>query len=342
MEEVEDVLDELEKEQVDIETLAQAKQIQKMVEQLKQTKDQKEAMLQYAQLEKQLNNMLNSVMLKKDEQLLESIAKELKNDQDGKELGKMLAQKQYDKAGEELKQYKQDVDKQDEQAKKQLAKLNSIAQKMQSALSPSQRNSSNASENKAKPGGNCSDSASESEFAQSMSEMSMAELVNKLKESAAGCKSSMCQGNCNKLNATLSSMSKKMSNINSKNILSKKFSELSKKLGQCQSQCSGTSLCQNPNAGGKGIGAGSVDLRTDKTNLLEDNGNTVFIQGLKGDGPSEKTTEDSDSGTAQASNTRYAVQKEYQKQMESFIQREDIPEEVRQGVKNYFENIHGI
>ncbi len=343
LKETKDIIEELEKEHADQETLDQAKLIQKMVEQLKETKDQKEAMKQYAQLEKKLNQMLNSAALKKDEKLLENIADKLKQEQSSRDLGKKLGQKEYQKAAQELRQLKQQPDKKELEDKKRLAKLNIIAQQMQAALSPSQRRSnSEGAQGNSKPGESCADALSEKAYAQSMQNMSMAELVNKLNECVSNCKKSQCKGCCNKLNACLSTMSNKMCRIGSKRCLSKKFASMCNKLGQCQSRCSGSCLKPGAKPGGKKAGSGSVDSRTSAASELFDNGNTVSIQGQKGSGPSQKMTEESDSGSGTASQGRAISEKEYKRQIENFIQREDIPEEVRQGVKNYFEIIHGI
>jgi hypothetical protein len=63
------------------------------------------------------------------------------------------------------------------------------------------------------------------------------------------------------------------------------------------------------------------------------------IQGQKGQGPSDKTIEAADSGDRTGSRRAGARERTYQKQAESFVRREDVPAEVKEGVKNYFKTI---
>ena len=71
-----------------------------------------------------------------------------------------------------------------------------------------------------------------------------------------------------------------------------------------------------------------------------DNGNITMLEGIKGEGSSDVTTEEANSGTGSASNAAAKRQLKYRKQAEAYIQRQDVPSEVKQGVKHYFENIH--
>ena len=77
-----------------------------------------------------------------------------------------------------------------------------------------------------------------------------------------------------------------------------------------------------------------------ETAILVDNGQTTRLEGIKGQGPSLATVEAAEDGGGVS--TRQAQQRvrDYQKQFESFVQREDVPEQVKVGVKRYFEIIH--
>jgi len=122
----------------------------------------------------------------------------------------------------------------------------------------------------------------------------------------------------------------------------KKLCRLSKKCSSCQSGlCQACSACQSPNAGGKKAGWGSNSARRDAEDELVDNGQTTQLKGIKGNGPSLKSLEAADDGSGVSTQQATHRARNYQKQFESFVQREDVPEQVKQGVKRYFEVIHG-
>ena len=66
------------------------------------------------------------------------------------------------------------------------------------------------------------------------------------------------------------------------------------------------------------------------------------MEGIKGQGPSDVTTEEANSGTGSTSGGVAKRKLQYRKQAEAYIQRQDVPSEVKQGVKHYFENIHQL
>ena len=106
----------------------------------------------------------------------------------------------------------------------------------------------------------------------------------------------------------------------------------------CQKE--GMSLSQCLGAGGKKAGSGSVESRRSESDLLTDNGNTTQLKGTQGQGPSQSTIETADEGSGVSSRRAVNRKLEFSRQVESFVQREDVPEDVKQGVKTYFENIH--
>ncbi|NNE93682.1 MAG: hypothetical protein HKN23_18690, partial [Verrucomicrobiales bacterium] len=118
-----------------------------------------------------------------------------------------------------------------------------------------------------------------------------------------------------------------------------------KKLGQCQGylgepKFQSLSQCMGAKPGGKKAGTGSVESRTDQSTELVDNGQTTQLKGQKGQGPSLATIESADDGDGVSSRRTVAAQREFREQMESFVQREDVPEDVKEGVKQYFHSIH--
>ena len=98
--------------------------------------------------------------------------------------------------------------------------------------------------------------------------------------------------------------------------------------------------CASPNAGGHKAGWGSNTARRSERDKLVDNGQTTQIKGIKGAGPSLTAVEAADSGSGVSPRRGTAREREFKHQFESFVQREDVPEAVRDGVKQYFQIIH--
>jgi hypothetical protein len=148
------------------------------------------------------------------------------------------------------------------------------------------------------------------------------------------CKSaaSQCQSQLNKLCSSLNKMGQ-----------CKSMCQSLSKLSQCLSQCQGclSGQCNKPGSkpGGKKAGSGTVESRRDGNDPLPFASETLQIQGQKGDGPSDKMTEAADSGDRTGSRRAGTKERAYQKQAESFVHREDVPAEVKEGVKNYFKTI---
>jgi hypothetical protein len=99
-------------------------------------------------------------------------------------------------------------------------------------------------------------------------------------------------------------------------------------------------MCLNPKAGGKKPGTGTVASRRDERDELVDNGQTQQLKGIKGTGESLTTTESAESGSGTSTRKGDARQRAFQRQFESFVAREDVPDQVKSGVKRYFEVIH--
>ena len=70
--------------------------------------------------------------------------------------------------------------------------------------------------------------------------------------------------------------------------------------------------------------------------------NQEQLQGQKGSGPSDTMVEDTDSGTGISSRRAKAVKRSFAQQVEQFVQRDDVPEEMKLGVREYFERIHEV
>jgi hypothetical protein len=91
--------------------------------------------------------------------------------------------------------------------------------------------------------------------------------------------------------------------------------------------------------GGKAPGTGSVDSRREGVDDSPDGGGLAQLKGQHGDGPSLSAVESAESGTGVSGRRGEARSREFSRQIESFVQRDDIPDTLKLGVRNYFENL---
>ena len=102
-------------------------------------------------------------------------------------------------------------------------------------------------------------------------------------------------------------------------------------------QCDSLSLSK---MSGSGIGTGSTDMQRNTDEELPMNGNLEQLAGQKGSGPSLSKVEEAESGSGVSSGRVSRKAKDFARQVESFTERDDVPEDIKLGVKEYFKNIH--
>lgn len=384
-EHLEELIEELEKAAAEDEELAELDRdaLRKWVDELKNTTDRKEAMRQYAELERRLQQAAQRLDQRRDEQLLAKVGEELKKDQETRELGKKLEQKDFREAAEDveaMKPGKIDPKKLTEQ-KKELAKLKAAAQRMAAAAKAANRQgASNQQQSAGKQKGSQTKSGQNAQKGQGQQAQgakgtpsgegqageSLQELMAQLDQSVKDLEQAMkeaelaqqldqdmqekmgeCQQCQGKVAENLDKLAKSLCKAGAKCESQAKLQALCQSLGQCQSYLNGQKFqslaqCLSAGKGGKKAGVGSVESRRDQTDPLVDNGNTTQLQGIKGQGPSVATVEAADDGDGVSVRRAEARAREFQNQLESFVQREDVPEDVKEGVKEYFRNIHRI
>ena len=357
----EQVNDPLEREMIDPDKLRE------MVEALEQTKDQKEALRQYAKLEQMLNKKRNKLQQKKDEHLLAEAAKELDKARETKPLGEQLKAKKFDKAAQELEEMKPEEANKLSEQQKQLAKLRAASKRMAAAVRNQRGRTSSGKPSQSAKSGQSAKASSSAQSGKSGSadgsggsgggdlgkaiedlEASLSEWDDALSEATEqelqdGKCDAECQGACKagrKLAMSdLDKLSKYLKKMALKKRASDKLGKLCKACSQCQGECQ-SQFASNRNA--RGIGASSNLAERSERDLLEDNGQTESLKGIKGHGPSQTTVETADEGTGTSSRGAVARKREFRRQFESYVSREDVPDEVRAGVKQYFESIHQI
>jgi hypothetical protein len=337
------------------------------VKELRETKDRKEAMRQYAELERKITEAAQKLSQRDTEQLLAKAAQEMKQNAELKPISKSLEEQNYRHAAEQLRQMKlqADVRKPDE-AQKELARLKSASQRMAAAARNFQQrtgqqgnqgkgNQSHSSQNQNAQQSGKSQQQSQGQQG-SQGQQSMDQQMTALEQSVQNLEQqlqqqqqnqSQCQNCQNQANQALQSLCQSMCQSSAKRDMMKKLLSLSQCAGKCQGfmcnkECQSLSECLGTKPGGKKAGTGTVESRRSESDATQDNGNRDQLTGQKGSGPSNTSIESADSGSGRATRTATLQEKAFQRQVESFIQREDVPAEVKEGVKEYFKGIQQV
>ncbi|RBP46566.1 hypothetical protein DES53_102957 [Roseimicrobium gellanilyticum] len=334
------------------------------VKELKETKDQKEAMRQYAELERKLQEAAQKLSQREQEHLLAKAGEELKQEAELREVGRKLEEKNYRDAAADLQkmELKADVTKPDE-ARKELAKLKAAAQRMAAAArnfqqrTGKQGNGNKSSQSQSNPNNNGQSGqqsqaeGQQGESSQSSMDQQMASLDEAMQqyEKALSQKQSesQCKSGQKNANQKLGQLCQSMCKSAGQRDLMKKLMKLGQCAGQCQGylgnkECQSLAQCMGNKPGGKKAGWGSVESRRAESEPTMDNGNRDQLEGIKGSGPANTSIEAADSGTGTATRQVKATEREWKRQLESFIQREDVPAEVKEGVKEYFKGIQEV
>jgi len=346
------------------EKLLNPDQLRELVKQLESTKDMAEALKQLANLERKLDLAAKAMETKRDEQLLKKAGEELEKEEDpqARELARKLKNEQFKEAAKDLEKMKPEdsklaKDKKLSDKRKEAAKLKAAAKRMAAAA---RQQKSQQSKNSKENGDQNSKLSKDAKMAKAQEmDDELAEELEKLEMEADEYDESLedleemenlgkidpsqlekCDGDGEKLRLRLDKMGDKLAKLGLKKDAQKKLLALGKCAGQCQSYMQG--LCQSPFAakGGLKPGDGSVDSRRDEKDELKDNGQTTQLKGQKGTGPSLTKIEAADDGSGTSNRKAEAKERAFKKQFESFVQREDVPEDVKDGVKQYFESLH--
>jgi hypothetical protein len=91
--------------------------------------------------------------------------------------------------------------------------------------------------------------------------------------------------------------------------------------------------------GGKKLGQGSSFSERQEKDNSQDNGGLAQLKGQHGNGPSVSAVEEANSGSGVSGRRATAKNRDFARQVESFVQRDDVPESLKLGVRNYFENL---
>lgn len=329
--------------------------LRELAKQLAETKDQREAEKQIAKFEQELAKAMQGLEARQDEAVLKLSAEELAKSAlaDARQLGKQLDAKDFEKAKQELGEMKPEAknkmtSEELEQLKKNAAKAKEMAKRM--ADGARQRNFGKTP----KPGDKMD---GEQMQMNQGNQQPLQEMLEDMDADARQLGAKLEQGEFDpdaeamamKLGEKMDKLGDRMGLLGARQKAKDKLGKLRAGMGdarqfaQGQTQMLGLarSMSQSPDAGGKQAGSGSVESRRNERDELKDNNNLAQLKGNpNAEGPSSNSVESAESGTGIAGRAAVDKQREFRRQMESLVRRDDIPEELKLGVREYFERVH--
>jgi len=359
----EDIAADEEKENLDM------NEFREMVKALDETGDRTEAARQFARIEQKIREATRALDQQRDEETLKLAATELakSEDTDARKLGKKLDEKELKEAAElldklaakpinpkALKKSAAEKKKVLDEAKKELAKMRAASKRLAAAgkqrQAARQAQGANAPAN-AKPGadGNATQSDGQGTPLEDMlAELddAAATMEENLEELEFDPDAELCQGSCDKMGQMKGKIGKHLKKMQGKRMARSKLDALRQGLAQAQGFCQGNQPGQGQSLqlagqqpGGQKPGVGSSWSERQERDDSQKNGALAQLNGQHGEGPSLSAVEDAESGTGVSNRRGTAKERDYNRQMESFVQRDDIPESLKLGVRNYFENL---
>lgn len=370
-EELEKLIEELEKDIVgeDESEKIDMDEFRKMVKAIDETGDRAEAARQFARIERKVRDATRGLDQQRDEETLKLAAKELQksDDTEARKIGKKLEEKELKEAAELLeklaakdidpKDIKKGAEKKQEtlnEAKKDLAKMRAATKRL--AAAGKQRQAARQAQ-----GGGAGENAQggEGEGAEGEGEAQgdgkpLEDMLAELDEAAEQMEKDLeemefdpeaewdeeneqNEDDMMKMKGELGQHLKKM---HGKRQAKSKMDALRDALAQAQANAQGQGQQMQANGpGGKEPGKGSSWSERKEKDDSQKNGALAELKGQHGDGPSLSAVEDSEAGTGVSSRKGSAKERDFNRQIESFVQRNDVPESLKLGVRNYFENL---
>lgn len=372
--EVEKLLEDLSEHE---KALIDSDQIRKWAKELKPTAKEREAMLNMARVKQEIQKKIAGLENRKNEALLKAAGLKLKESSNSKakQAGEAMSQKDFDAVKKSLEKFKLKNDQEKEHAvddatkelmeqlkkgeqltpeerkklmeefKKKLAEVRELTKRM--AAAAQEGNQGEGLEEGAKFDNLPEDFPLDrlmklmNKHAMDMQEFmdgemldgelmeleELMELLEMLEEMDEG----------------LEEMQDEMDEMEARRSLRQRLQELRKRLGsgmgKQQGQKQGKGLRLNM-PGGKKPGTGTDNSRRNQKDEDIDNKNHSKIKGQQGKGPVQKKIEAADSGTGTSHLKGSAQQRDYEHQMSSYLNRDDIPEDMKQAMRQYYKDIH--
>ena len=329
--ELEKTIDELEEKMTEEEReLFKSSKIKQVLKNIEASENKVDALRQYAKLEKEISSMSDKMNLKHDKKLLDEISRELEKNRATNKMGKMLAQKQYKDAAKELKDKMKKLQEalKDASQKQASQEVQDLANEMKN-LSQKMKN---AAENL---------KANNSQMKQDISKMAKLseKLCNNICKNPSQCKMGEAKECSGEMKDAVYQLCDKLNENETKNLFLSKLDQMQQALAMSQAKINGMSKFQSL-VQGAGVGTGSQESKNTELKKIDAAYDTQ-LKGQQGEGSSLTQIEQASSG-AGVSRSREGANRqiEYKRQMESFIEQENVPEAMKSGVKEYFKKIH--
>jgi tetratricopeptide (TPR) repeat protein len=314
--------------------LLKASKLDKLVNDLKSRGKFKDAMRQYAKLEKVLNRLSASQVLKSNRQLLDEIARQLLKDRKTRKLGQHFSRGEYRRAAENIKKLKHSGDKQ-----KNLEQLKQVLDKMKQAAKQLIGNDS-----KLKDRLNTLKEAID-KYAKAMQQFD-----NKPDSAAKEKLSNESQCTEEQLDNLSEALEQQQVAEDFIDKLMKMRSAMQKAQQKMRGMQSGAGMPGQvgiPGRGngkkpgvGPGVGSATAWNRRESGDEISAKGKLSKISGQQGSGASRKKIESAASGSAVSRRVGKQTSDDFKYKVEEFIKRNDVPEGMKEGVKQYFNDLH--
>ncbi|OYV06610.1 MAG: hypothetical protein CFE26_05360 [Verrucomicrobiales bacterium VVV1] len=346
-------------------------EFRKMVKAIDEHGDRAEAARQFARIEQKVRDSSRALDQKRDEETVKLAAAELaKAEQtEARQLGKKLDAKELKEAAEQLeklaakkleaKDLKDPAAKKEKltEAKEEVAKMRAVSKRLAAAGKQRQgarQAQAGKGEGQQGQGEGTAGEGAAGQMAEGkgeegkpledlMAELddAAAEMEKDLEEMEDDPDAEMSDEPMEKANGALGKLGKHLKGMHGKRMAKSKLDQLRNGLAQAQSFSQGQTqmlgLAQSP--GGKEPGKGSSWSERKEKDDSQKNGQLAELKGQHGEGPSLSAVEEAESGSGVSGRRGEAKQREFARQTESFVQRDDVPESLKLGVRNYFEGL---
>lgn len=340
--------------------LLQPEKLREWLRELSPTKDPAEAMRQLARLEQKLRDASWQLDRRYSEELWQRAARELERARIAPELARDLKAKDYQRAKQQVERLQPDrqlsLDKQRQSAERLKAVSQRLSAAAKSRIAKPQRAKNQIgqdidAESLAATANLDPDQASE--LAQDLQNLDdaatdwhdAAEKACENCDTNGQCDTGLlleCQECQSRAGQQLAKVQLQLQQLALMRRAQGRLAALCRKCSQCQSNRlseNGTPV-EGQQLGGREAGTATDPTRRDERSPLANSGPTAQLHGIQGAGPSQSIVQQADYGSGRATRSSVAREREFRQQVESYVMREDVPSDVRDGVKHYFEAIH--
>jgi len=342
-------------------------EFRKLVKSIDETGNRAEAARQFARIEQKIRDASRALDQQRDEETLKLAAGELAKaeETEARQLGKKLDAKELKEAAElleklaakkfdakELKNNPAGKQKAFDEAKQELAKMRAASKRLAAAGKQRQgarqaqagQGQGSQGQGEGSEGGQMGEGAGQQgkPLEDMLAELddAAAEAEKDLEEAEIDPDAEPGDGEAmERANGALGKLGKHMRGMHGKRMAKSKLDQLRQGLAQAQSFTQGQTQMLGQGPGGREAGVGSSWSERKERDDSQKNGSLAQLKGQHGTGPSLSAVEESESGTGVSGRRGEAKQREFARQVESFVQRDDVPESLKLGVRNYFENL---